>query len=303
MLNDCTKLIIPVINEIFGKNYKRDAKIVQHANEHFINQKDGQEEKIISDSNISIFSEDGTEDRYIIECESKDDGKILVRILEYGMQVALESANVTDDEIIIKMPRLAVLFLRSTKNTPEIMKATIETPGGSVSFEIPTVKIKNYSLEEFFEKDFYFLIPFYILKREKNLSKCNKNQEELEKLELELLKIRARLDDDFENGKIDSHDRRTILDMGKKIIDHVTRKYEKVFEEVKNIMGGRVLEHEAKRLRNEGISIGRTEGISTGKRMEKFETARRMRTYGANNSMIIQFTGLSDEDLAALDRE
>ena len=40
LLNDCEQLIIPMINEIFGKNYTGKEKIVFHPNEHFINQQD-----------------------------------------------------------------------------------------------------------------------------------------------------------------------------------------------------------------------------------------------------------------------
>ena len=36
ILNDCRKLVIPVINEIFGENYTGDEKIEFFPNEHFL---------------------------------------------------------------------------------------------------------------------------------------------------------------------------------------------------------------------------------------------------------------------------
>lgn len=40
ILNDCRRLIIPVINEIFGEDYTGNEKIEFHPNEHFIDQQD-----------------------------------------------------------------------------------------------------------------------------------------------------------------------------------------------------------------------------------------------------------------------
>ena len=65
----CTRLVIPVINEVFGKHYRGDEKIIFRPNEHFLNQQDGKEEKRVTDSAFTILGE--TEDRYLFECQSK----------------------------------------------------------------------------------------------------------------------------------------------------------------------------------------------------------------------------------------
>lgn len=36
LLNDCSSLIIPVINEVFGEHYSGQEKIVFSPNEHFL---------------------------------------------------------------------------------------------------------------------------------------------------------------------------------------------------------------------------------------------------------------------------
>ena len=53
MLVDCIRLVIPVINEVFGKNYIGTEDIIRHPNEHFIIQQDD-EEKRITDGNFTI---------------------------------------------------------------------------------------------------------------------------------------------------------------------------------------------------------------------------------------------------------
>ena len=59
MMNDCITLLIPLVNEVFGKHYTGNEKIVFRPNEHFINQQDGQEQKRITDSSFSIISSNG----------------------------------------------------------------------------------------------------------------------------------------------------------------------------------------------------------------------------------------------------
>lgn len=49
--------------------------------------------------------------------------------------------------------------------------------------------------------------------------------------------------------------------MSNKVAEHIAEKYDCVKEGVKFAMGGRVLEYEAKTIRNEGIREGIREGI------------------------------------------
>ena len=62
------------------------------------------------------------------------------------------------------------------------------------------------------------------------------------------------------------------MDMSNKVLVHIARKYENVMEGVKQVMGGRVLDYEAKRIKNEGIEEGIKEGIVEGKAAGIVET-------------------------------
>ena len=44
--------------------------------------------------------------------------------------------------------------------------------------------------------------------------------------------------------------------MSNKVLEHIAAKHEKVREGVKSVMGGQVLDYEAKRIRNEAIEQG-----------------------------------------------
>ncbi len=58
LLNDCSGLIIPVINEVFGEHYTGKEEIVFSPNEHFMNQQDGNEEEVVTDTCFKIIGED-----------------------------------------------------------------------------------------------------------------------------------------------------------------------------------------------------------------------------------------------------
>ena len=94
MTVDCSQLLLPMLNEIFGKHYTGNEKIVFNQNEHFLNQQDGYEEKRITDSSFSVIGE--TEEKYLLECQAMPDNSLLVRIFEYITQDALDHGEITN---------------------------------------------------------------------------------------------------------------------------------------------------------------------------------------------------------------
>ena len=73
-------------------------------------------------------------------------------------------------------------------------------------------------------------------------------------------------------GSISAYMRKTILEMSGKVLENIAQKYDNVREGVKQVMGGRVLDYEAKRIKNEGREEGREEGIVEGKAAGIVET-------------------------------
>ena len=164
MTNDCPDLLIPVINEIFGKKYPNDAKVIFGQNEHFINTMDGELEKRITDSSFKIVERTGKiSGKYLIECQSKPDSTMVIRLFEYATQIALDENVIVGNRMTVEIPCAAILFLRSNKNTPDKLEIEVITPGGTVSFDIPSMKLASYHIGDIFEKELYFLIPFFCL--------------------------------------------------------------------------------------------------------------------------------------------
>lgn len=254
LLNDCSRLIIPVINEIFGEHYTGEEDIVFLPNEHFMNQEDGSGEKRFTDSNFRIISVGSK--KYHWECQSTPDKSMLVRFFEYDTQIALDEGEVKGNRLTVTFPHSAVLFLRCDTSTPGQMKIQMITPGGTVCYGIPVMKSQSYSINEIFEKKLLFLIPFHIFSHEKYLKEYDTNFEKLETLKKEYAKIRKRLEELQEAGVIDAYTKATLIDMSNKVLEGIARRYENVREGVKAVMGGKVLEYEAKTILRKGISEG-----------------------------------------------
>lgn len=254
LLNDCSSLIIPVINEVFGEHYSGQEKIVFSPNEHFLNQQDGNEEERITDTSFKIEGKETK--KYHLECQSSTDNSMLVRFYEYDTQIALDEGTVNGNILTVTFPHSAVLFLRHHASTPDTLKIRMVTPGGTVEYDIQVIKSQQYTLDEIFEKDLLLLIPFYIFSHETRFEEYEKDKVKLETLQEEYEQIKNKLEDLLNRGVISEYTRCTIIDMSNKVLEHIAVKYDSVKEGVKAVMGGKVLEYEAKTIKREGIEEG-----------------------------------------------
>jgi len=109
-----------------------------------------------------------------------------------------------------------------------------------------------YFMEEIYYKDLLSLIPFYIFSHEKRFSEYDTDGEKLESLKAEYMTIMDRLDSLQKAGQLSVYYRKIILEMSGRVLDHLAANYENVKEGVKSVMGGRVLDYEAKTIYTEG---------------------------------------------------
>ena len=292
ILNDCRKLVIPVINEIFGEDYTGEEEIKFFPNEHFLDQQDAADKERITDTSFTVFGK--IQKKYHIECESSlPDGRIAIRLFEYDAQIALDEGEVTEETLTVAFPNTAVLYLRSYKKTPDRMKYVISTPGGTVQYGVPVMKVQAYSLDDIFEKRLLMLIPFYIFSHEKNFPEYNSNEQKLEELKNEYRIILQRLDDLEQQGIIGAFDKRTIIDLSGDVIEEIAQKYKNVQKGIGGMMRGPLIETEARTILNKGVS----QGISQGKR----EAALNMLKRGKLTiDEIAEDSGLSVEEVEQL---
>ena len=88
LITDCSVLIIPVVNELFGEDFDLDSSIIHLQNEQFHYTGSTIEERV-TDAYFGIV---GIMDRrFHIECQSTDDGSMLLRMFEYDAMEALKN--------------------------------------------------------------------------------------------------------------------------------------------------------------------------------------------------------------------
>ena len=260
LLNDCPDLIIPVINEAFGTTFVMGRDIPQKlSNEFFFTRQDADQDEVISDSHIIIGGKS-----FHIECQSTSDGSMVVRMFEYDVQIAMQHAEQDLGRYTVEFPQSAVLYLRSTSQTPDFVEIRIIVPGDSCSYQIPTVKVKDFSVDDIYRKQLYFLIPFYSFVFEKKFKFCERDKNELEKLSEIFFNIRKKLKAVCENGIISEYYFQTLSDMSRKVIQNLASKFKRTSERIGDIMGGQILEYEAKTILNEGMKKGMQKGRQEG---------------------------------------
>ncbi|MCD7751335.1 MAG: hypothetical protein LUI10_06290 [Lachnospiraceae bacterium] len=276
LLNDCRQLVIQLVNEVFGENYTGEEEVVFSPNEHFLNQQDGGEDKRITDTTFSII---GTKiGKYLLECQTNPDSSMLVRIFEYSTQVALDESKISGDTLEVVIPNCAILFLRSTRNTPEQMHIRFQFREEYFTYDIPVIKMQQYTLEDLLRKNLLFLLPFYIFTYDRKLQEYNTDEGKLSALKTEYQMIMTHLNNLEYHEQLSTYYKKTIVEMTEKVVDNLTAGYANIRKEVRTVMGGKILEYEAKTILRQGEQKGK---LQERQRNEK-ELAQMVKNLMAN---------------------
>lgn len=294
LITDCKQLVIPMVNEVFNEDYNGTEEVILVQNEIFMHQED-LTEKRIQDASFIIVAESGKRKWYHLECQSTIDGHMMLRMYEYDSQSAIQNAVSTADGMEITFPHSAIVYLRHNAMTPDSMWMVLHTPGGRISYEVPIIKAQTYSVDEIFEKELYYLIPFHIFVYEKDFPIYESDSSKLEELEEIFGNLRTRLEECCLKGHLDEFAKTIILDMSRKVIRNIAAKYATVRKGVESIMGGQVLMHQAKYWTNKGISQGISQGISLGIAQNCAEIFKKMVSRGYSVEEAQELTGLEDK--------
>ena len=254
MVEKMTYLVVPRINEVFHTSYPGDVKIVHLRNEHQM--EDGE---LITDARLLIGDK-----VYHIECQSVDDTTMSIRMFEYDLAIALENRRKVGRRFFVEFPRSCVIYLRTTRNTPDVEEVELLFPDGQVCvYRVPTVKLERYTKDSIFEKNLLLLLPFYVMRYEDAAHTIGEDSEKLQGLLKEYEDIRINLEKELSTaGRSELY-----TDLNKLIIrisNYIFREEEKVRKGVDEVMGGKVLQLESERLREEGMAIGKAEGKAEG---------------------------------------
>lgn len=249
-LQKMPELIVPVLNEIFGTNYPLDVSLEQLRNEH--QTLNGEK---ITDSYFRIGKKG-----YHFECQSTGDSKMVIRMVEYDFAISIENVKKENGIFRMRFPHSAVIYLRGTRKKSLRMEL-IMPDGKIVRYQVPVLCVQKYTKDEIFQKKLLFLLPFYIMRYEKDKKKINKSETELHKLLEEYESILQHLDKIlYDQGAIYGR----LLELIKEISDYIFKKEESVKKGIGDIVGGKVLELQTDKALQKGKELGEKIGEIKG---------------------------------------
>ncbi|MBR5178734.1 MAG: hypothetical protein IKW90_08065 [Lachnospiraceae bacterium] len=258
-INMFTQFLPYLVNEVFGEHFTEKAKVEFRPNKQITETNDG---KMFHNEVDALFTLTEMQDRlvrksYHYEFEAKGTKDVAIRIARYASAHAYASVRRTRYGATMEIPYSAFVFLRSDSANINKLKISINYPGGSVFYYAPVIKIKDYTLEELFEKKLLILVPFYVFKiTEREYDKMEKEYEKLEnsnvpydkgdgivdKIRYMIDNISNRLQELVDNDEISDFEKADIMDHTMRVLDKLLGKREKVREGVKKNMGGYIIE-------------------------------------------------------------
>ena len=101
-------------------------------------------------------------------------------------------------------------------------------------------------------------------------------------------------------GDLTRYSKAAILDMSRKVIEHLAAKYKNVAKGVSRTMGGKVLNYEAKDILNRGRREGRMEGRREGEEYTKIQIATKLLSMGNDIKSVAELAELPQETVEKL---
>ena len=264
MVHKSPRLLVPFINEVFDRCYSTDDELVRFSDEH-----DTLRGSRVDDAVFRLGDK-----IYHIECQSKPDSSMVIRMVEYDFAIALERALDGGPPYEMNFPSSCVLFLRHTSGTPDVLTMRVNLPdGGSFEYHTRVVKAQLYSSAEIFEKRLLLLLPYYLMRYERGAAEIASSDIHTYRLLNECSELRRNLEE-MTIGTGDAELYRELTELIIKVSDHVFELEETLRKRVRGAMGGEVLdlltdklaraEREAAEARERGLRQGIEQGIERG---------------------------------------
>ena len=277
------QLVIPLINEAFGRDYGPDERVELFSTEH-----ESVRGTVIADSVFRLHGK-----IYHVECQSTPDSAMVIRMIEYDFAIALEGAIASGSPCRMEFPNSRVLFLGHGSRTPDVLEIEVALPGGgSFAYGAKVVKAQRFTRGEIFARRLLLLLPFYLMRYEGELPRIAGSEEETNGLVAECAELRAEL----EEATLAAGDTLLYEELTELIIrvsDYTMRAHGALREKVRRAMGGEVLEllrERAERLEREalakGIEQGIEQGIERGKEQGAGEVLELLRERGVDEALL-----------------
>ena len=170
--------LFPLFKEVYGKDYPKGTPITVLSTEYSTYQEkpDAPPDSRLTDVTLLV----GGTDCYHIECQMRNEKEMVIRMFAYDLHVAMRymiSGDQTSGGLVMHFPRSAVIYPEKNRDLPENLRCRIIFQDGSEHiYQIPTVRIQSYSLQEIREKHLTLFIPYVLLRMRPKLNPKRKRK-------------------------------------------------------------------------------------------------------------------------------
>lgn len=206
--------LFSLIREIYGKEYPPGTPIRLLSTEHSTFQDSPEDTPSSNLMDISLLVADS--DFYHIECQMENDKFMVIRMISYDMHYAIEHCMSQDGaagEITLRFPHSVVIYPDQNNDLPNKLRCRIIFQDDSEHiYQIPTVRIQSYTLDEIREKHLYLFIPYLLLRQKPRIRSKNRplKQKELTTFLDEIIVI---LQDALTNGYLTKQECSDYIDL------------------------------------------------------------------------------------------
>lgn len=192
----------PLFKEVYGKEYPKGTPIIRLStvSSTYTENPEAPPGSRRSDTTLLV---NGT-DYYHLECQMRNDQDMVIRMIAYDMHFAMQYSTFPDSQqggFVMHFPRSTVIYPEQNKNLPAFLRCKIIFPDESEHiYQIPTIRIQSYSLQEIREKHLMIFMPYILLRLRPKLNPKRKHplsKKELTDLVNEAILI---LQAEFEQG-------------------------------------------------------------------------------------------------------
>jgi len=214
-------LVVAFLNSTFKHDMPAESKIESLRTEL------NDDNRVTADYFLKVVEPDETTHYFHVEAQTKNDNRMVFRMVEYGLRFAyLNSKTEETDDIVVEIPNAVVFYLRDNQNTPKSLNVTIKAPQENVfRYTIPTERLSEYTPQMLIEQNKFPLFPFCSL---------NFKDSESEKSKREWKEGCAKLGEFVETGRIAKSDAEKLL-RSSRIVIGKTKLPEEIKEDLKKM--------------------------------------------------------------------
>ncbi len=228
------KQVFPLIKEIYGKDYPKGTPILLLATESSTYQEDTNAPPGSRLSDIILLIS-GT-DYYHIECQMHNDHDMVIRMFAYDFHFAMQhtiSEDWKQGGLVMRFPRSTVIYPEMNSKLPDVLRCRIIFQDDSEHiYQIPTVKIQSYSLDEIQEKHLTLFIPYVLLRLRPKLDPERKFPLEKKELTAFVGKVMMILKDETEQGYLTEQEYLDYVNLFRRAAEKIFEKHADFQKEV-----------------------------------------------------------------------